>query len=873
MNSNKLRSIFLNYFKQMDHKVIPSSSLIPRNDPTLLFTNAGMVQFKDVFLGIEKQICQRAVSVQPCVRVGGKHNDLENVGYTTHHHTFFEMLGNFSFGGYFKREAIKFAWDFLTIILKLSPARLWVTIFRNDLESEAIWLKEMKINPERFSRCGEKDNFWQMGDTGPCGPCTEIFYDYGPQILGSPPGSLEKNGGRYIEIWNLVFMQYNRDANGELYPLVKPSVDTGMGLERLAAVVQGVHDNYDIDLFQDLLEALGVLLNIDNFRNTSMRVIVDHIRSAAFLITEMIVPSNEGRGYVLRRIIRRAVRHGYKLGKEKPFFYQLTKTLVKIMGDAYPILCESQLLIEEIIKKEEIQFSDTLKKGLKILDREIGKLSSCIIPGNLIFQLYDTFGFPPDLTADIAKERGFTMDYIEFDKTMQCQREQSQKAHHFSANYTNYTNKAHIYAETQFVGYDNLNAQAIVISLLKNNKLINRLNENEKGIVVLNQTPFYAESGGQIGDQGFLYFKKGKFHVKDTKKQGNIHFHIGEILQGYLKVEDEVQAEVNVSRLDITRNHSATHLLHEALRRVLGKHVMQKGSLIEASRLRFDFSHPKVLILEELQIVEKLVNQQIQANFLSSVEIMTPKEAKKMGALTLFGERYSKKIRVLKMGNFSAEICGGTHVKRTGEIGLFKIISASPCAAGIRRIEAMTGEAGLMYIESGEAQLHALSKLLKTNFNNFSTKLDQLLRDKKNLKKEVTKLKKQLANEQLKNLINQIVDVRGIKVLAFQLKGVDQDTLRIIVDQLKQKSWKAAIILATLEKFRVQLVVGVTKNCLHYFNAKELLMLVAKKISGCGGGRPDLAQGSGDAPEYLKEALESVPKWIEQKTKGILLWD
>ena len=870
MDSNQLRSIFLNYFRQLDHKVIPSSSLIPKNDPTLLFTNAGMVQFKDVFLGIETRIYQRAVSVQPCIRAGGKHNDLENVGYTARHHTFFEMLGNFSFGDYFKREAIKFAWYFLTTVLKLPPARLWVTVFHDDLESEAIWLEEMKISPERFSRCGEKDNFWQMGDTGPCGPCTEIFYDHGPQIFGSPPGHVETNGDRYTEIWNLVFVQYNRDINGELYPLKKPSVDTGMGLERLSAVVQGVCDNYDIDLFQDLLKALGVLLNSNDLRNTSMRVIVDHIRSAAFLVTDRVIPSNEGRGYVLRRIIRRAVRHGYKLGKEKPFFYQLTKTLVKMMGNAYPTLRKSQLLIEEIIKQEEIQFSNTLKKGLKILDREIGRLSSYIIPGNLIFQLYDTFGFPPDLTADIARERGFIMDYTEFDKTMKRQREQSQKAHHFSANYTN---KAYICTETQFLGYKSLNTQATVISLLNNNISINRLHKNEKGIVVLDQTPFYAESGGQIGDQGFLYFKKGKFHVKDTKKQGNIYFHIGEMLQGYLTVKDGVQAEVDVSRFNIACNHSATHLLHEALRRVLGKHVMQRGSLIEEKRLRFDFSHSKILTLQELQTVEKLVNQQIRKNVLSNVEIMTPKEAKKMGALTLFGERYSKEVRVLKIGNFSTEICGGIHAERTGEIGLFKIISESACAAGIRRIEAITGEAGLVYIESGEEQLRELSKLLKTNCNNLAAKLLQFVEDKKNLKKEIMKLKQQLANERLENLIGQTVDVRGVKVLAIQLKGVDQDTLRVIVNQLKQKSWKAAIILATLEKCRVQLVAGVTKNCLNYFNATELLMLVAEKISGQGGGRPDLAQGSGEAPEHLKAALESVPKWIEKKTKGTLLWD
>ncbi|MDE3399617.1 MAG: alanine--tRNA ligase [Coxiella burnetii] len=864
MNSNQLRETFLNYFKQLDHEVVPGSSLIPENDPTLLFTNAGMVQFKDVFLGVETRPYQRAVSIQPCMRAGGKHNDLENVGYTVRHHTFFEMLGNFSFGDYFKRDAIKFAWDFLTNVLKLPPQRLWVTVFQDDFESESIWLKEMKINPERFSRCGEKDNFWQMRDTGPCGPCTEIFYDHGPTISGGPPGSAEADGDRYVEIWNLVFMQYNRDAKGNLLPLAKPSVDTGMGLERLTAVMQGVHDNYDIDLFQYLLKALRTLLKTEDLHNTSMRVIVDHIRSVAFLIADGVIPSNEGRGYVLRRIIRRAVRHGYKLGQEEPFFYQLTKPLVEEMGGAYPLLRKSQALIEQTIKQEEIQFSNTLTKGLKILDHEMAGLPSRQIPGNLIFQLYDTYGFPPDLTADIARERDFVMDYAGFDKAMERQREQSQQAHQFVANYAQ---KASIGGETQFVGYETLNSQANVISLLQNDQPINRLNESEKGVVVLDRTPFYAESGGQVGDQGFLYFEKGSFRVKDTKKQGDIYLHIGEMLQGHLNVKDKVRAEVDVSRFDIMRNHSATHLLHEALRRVLGERVMQKGSLVEAKRLRFDFSHAKPLTPEELQAVERLVNQQIQANLLSTIEVMTPEEAKKKGALALFGERYGKEVRVLEMGDFSTEICGGTHTERTGEIGLFKIVSESGCAAGIRRIEALTGKAALDYIESAEQQLRSLSDLLKTNRKNLAAKLSQILEDHRKLEKELAKLKQRLASQQLESLINQVVDVHDIRTLAIRLEAVDRETLRAIVDQLKQKLGKAAIVLATIEEGRIQLVAGVTKNCLEHFNATELLAPIAEKVGGRSGGRPDLAQGAGERPENLEAALAAVPKWIEKKLK------
>ena len=866
MNSNQLREIFLHYFKQFNHEIVTSSSLMMKNDTTLLFTNAGMVQFKDVFLGVETRPYRRAVSIQRCMRAGGKHNDLRNVGYTTRHHTFFEMLGNFSFGDYFKREAIQFAWDFLTKVLKLPPERLWVTVFHSDSESKAIWLKEIKIDSRRFSCCGEKDNFWQMSEIGPCGPCTEIFYDHGPQVSGFPPGSARTDSNRYVEIWNLVFMQYNRDASGKLYLLSKPNVDTGMGLERLTAVVQGVYDNYDIDLFQNLLKNLQELLKVNNdFRNASMRVITDHIRSAGFLIMDGVIPSNEGQGYVLRRIIRRAVRHGYKLGQKEPFFYQLTKSLVEEMGDAYPLLQESQSLVEKIIKQEEIQFFNTLIKGLNILDDRIIGLSSKHIPGNLIFQLHDTYGFPPDLTADIARERGFTTDYEEFNKVMEHQRKQSQRAHYFLADYTQ---KIPARSKTEFVGYETLNAQAHVLSLLYSNRVIKQLNAGKRGMVVLDRTPFYAESGGQIGDQGFLYFKKGIFQVKDTQNKGGTYFHIGEVLQGFLKIRDEVQAKVDVSRFNIMCNHSATHLLHEALRRVLGKHVMQKGSLVEAGRLRLDFSNPRSVTLEELQAIERLVNQQIQANLPSTIEIMTPEEAKVKGALALFEGHYGKEVRVLEIGDFSTEICGGTHTNQTGEIGLFKIISESACATGVRRIEAVTGKSALDYVESIEAKLRSFSELLKTNRDNLVVKLSQVLENYRKIEKGITKLKQHLAHQQLEHLIHQVREVGSIKVLVSRLEMLDRETLITIVDYLKQKPDKTAILLATLHKGYVQLVAGVTKNCLEHFNAMELLSPVAKKVGGGSGGRPDLAQGGGDSPEALKTALETVPQWIEKRLKG-----
>ena len=862
MNTNQLRKTFMNYFKELHHEIVPSSSLIPANDPTLLFTNAGMVQFKDVFLGVETRAYQRAVSVQRCMRAGGKHNDLENVGYTARHHTFFEMLGNFSFGDYFKREAIQYAWEFLTVILGLPKERLWVSVFRDDKESEAIWLNEINVDPMRFSRCGEKDNFWQMGEVGPCGPCTEIFYDHGPELQGGPPGSPEQEGDRYVEIWNLVFMQFDRDIHGKLTPLPKPCVDTGMGLERIAAVMQGVHDNYDIELFQHLLKALSSLVACHDLRNTSMRVIVDHIRSVAFLIADGVIPSNEGRGYVLRRIIRRAIRHGYKLGQYESFFYRLVAPLIEVMGEPYAELKKAQPLIEQIIKQEEEQFSKTLSKGLKILDQAITQLSKPEISGEVVFLLYDTYGFPPDLTADIARERGLSLDRKGFEIAMRQQREQSQQAQQF---FVDQTQKVHIGGETKFVGYDSLVADAHVLTLLQNNQPMSSLKTGEQGVVVLDQTPFYAESGGQIGDSGYLYFDSGSFRVKDTQKQGNVYLHFGELIQGQLRTKDLVHAEVDAARKAIMLNHSATHLLHEALRRVLGEHVMQKGSLVAAKRLRFDFSHQKPLTLQELQAIERLVNQQIRANLPAELTTMTPEEAKSKGALALFGERYGKKVRVLKMGDFSTEICGGTHVSQTGEIGLFKIISESACASGVRRIEAVTGKAAILHIEAEEEQLQELSYLLKTDRKNVTTKLSQLLEDRLALEKQVSKLKQQLLNRQIAHWVNQAVDLAGIKVLAVASEDVDRETMRATLDQLKQHLGTSAIVLATVKDQEVQLVAGVSKSCLSYFNATELLNAVAEQVGGKGGGRPELAQGGGNAPQELKKALESVVGWVKQK--------
>ncbi|AJC50575.1 alanine--tRNA ligase [Coxiella endosymbiont of Amblyomma americanum] len=855
MNSNQLRMIFVEYFKKLDHEIISSSSLIPENDPTLLFTNSGMVQFKNVFLGIDTRPYRKAVSIQKCMRASGKHNDLENVGYTSRHHTFFEMMGNFSFKDYFKREAISYTWRFLTEVLEIPEKRLWITVFCDDSESEAVWLKEMKINPQHLSRCGKKENFWQMGDNGPCGPCTEIFYNH------------ESTADDHrIEICNLVFIQYNKDLLGKLHSLDEPSVDTGMGLERITAVMQGVSNNYDIELFQYLLKSLRSLLGIKKSCDTSsMQVIVDHIRSSAFLIADGVLPSNEGRGYVLRRIIRRAVRHGYKLGRYELFFYQLITPLIKVMGDAYPELHRAKFNIEQVIRQEEIQFSQTLSRGLKILDQAIRNLSHYEIPGNIVFQLYDTYGFPPDLTLDIAKERNFTIDYIGFNKAMKHQREQSKKSRQIAVNHIRAYKISNV---TNFVGYETLETEAVVTTLLENDRPTTILNEGKSGAVVLDHTPFYAESGGQIGDRGYLFFPSGKFLVKDTKRSSTVYLHLGEVIKGKLHVKDKVEAKVNKhSRHDITRNHSATHLLHEALRRVLGQHIIQKGSLVEEKRLRFDFSYLRPVPAQTLYSVERLVNEKIRDNLKTVSSTMNANEAMKLGALFISdtSKKYEDVVRILNIGDFSVEACGGTHVKRTGEIGLFKIVSESSCASGVRRIEAVTGQEALSYIELQEQQLEKLSNLLKINYNGLTLKVNNLLKNNRSLEKKLIELKKQIALQNISYLVHKAIDIRGVKVLISQVEKIDYDTLRDIVDELKRRLQKSAIVLAVVEESGIRLISGVTRNCLDYFNAIELLQSVTIKIGGHSGGRPDMAQGGGKSLGQLNEALQSVYQWIKEK--------
>jgi alanyl-tRNA synthetase len=862
MKTTQIRQQFLDFFAKHGHTIVPSSPLVPSNDPTLLFTNAGMVQFKDVFLGQETRPYTRATSSQRCVRAGGKHNDLENVGYTARHHTFFEMLGNFSFGDYFKRDAIHYAWQFLTEVLQIPADRLWVTVFKDDQEAADIWLNDIKIDPKRFSCCGEQSNFWSMGDTGPCGPCTEIFYDHGPSIPGGPPGSPEEDGDRYVEIWNLVFMQYNRAADGTLTPLPKPSVDTGMGLERIAAVMQGVHNNYDIDIFQHLLAVIRRLAPLADTHITSARVIADHIRSTAFLITDGITPSNEGRGYVLRRIIRRAIRHGYKLGLQDAFFYRLVSPLVEVMGQAYPELVKAQSLIEHVIQTEEQQFASTLTQGMKLLEQEVNKLSGHVLPGNIVFRLYDTYGFPPDLTADIVRERGLTLDYAGFEKEMTKQREQSRETSRFSVDYTQLPQ---LQGETEFTGYEQFTDEGTVTALLQENHEVEHLSAGQSGAVVLDRTPFYAEAGGQVGDSGYLFFEKGSFRVHDTKKQGMVHVHYGQVEKGTLQVGTHVSAEVDSSRQATMLNHSATHLLHAALRHILGDHVIQKGSLVDPHRLRFDFSHPTPLSEEQLRAIERLVNQQIRANLAASIEVLTPEEAKKKGAMALFGEKYGERVRVLSMGEFSMELCGGTHAARTGDIGLFKIISETGIAAGIRRIEALTGEQALEWVTQQEHYLQDLMQLLKTNRENLAEKLQQTLQQHRHQEKELLELKNQQAKWQSTQLAQQVVMIGDIKVLAIQLPQGDNEILRTLVDELKNQLNKAVIVLAVTKGSQVQLICGITKNCTDKLRAGELMAYVAEQVGGKGGGRPDLAQGGGNNPAQLAAALHSVAFWIKEK--------
>lgn len=854
VSSNEIRSKFLAYFHKKHHEIVKSSSLIPYNDPTLLFTNAGMVQFKDVFLGLESRPYQRAASSQRCVRAGGKHNDLERVGYTARHHTFFEMLGNFSFGDYFKRDATHFAWDFLVNELHLPPEKLWITVYEEDKEAEAIWLEEIKVDPKRFSRCGEQDNFWSMGPTGPCGPCTEIFYDHGAHVAGGPPGSSEADGDRYVEIWNLVFMQYDRAQDGTLTPLPKPSVDTGMGLERIAAVMQGVENNYDTDLFQPLIQAAAKLAKIKDLKNFSLRVIADHIRSCSFLITDGVTPSNEGRGYVLRRIIRRALRHGNKLGLTLPFFYQLVTPLVALMGEAYPELTHAERQIETILRQEEEQFSVTLTQGLKLFEQVTSKLKGEIIPGETVFKLYDTYGFPADLTADIAREKNLMIDYEGFETAMAKQRERSRERSQFQADYAVISDNQ---PPTQFTGHKNLLAEAqpdhgTILAIYRDGKFVDSINAGEKASIVLDRTPFYAESGGQVGDQGLLSVDNTAFFkVLDTIKQGHMHLHLGKLEKGSLKIGETVSARVDAARrAAIVLNHTATHLLHMILKEVLGQHAIQKGSLVDPNHLRFDFSHTSPLTEKELLLIEERVNEEIRANHEAVVRITTPEEAISGGAVALFGEKYGSKVRVVNFGQ-SQELCGGTHADRTGNVGVFKITNETGVAAGVRRIEAVTGASALQFIAKREEEL-------KQHIKEWE---DRNVR----LEKDIQQLKNKLAALMSKELAAKAKSLNHIHILATKVEGVDGKVLRQIMDDLKQQLKSAVIVLATVKEKKIGMIGGVTEDLTDRIDAKEMVNMIAQQIGGKGGGRADLAEAGGNRPEALEKALQSIYTWVQNK--------
>lgn len=864
MKSTDIRKAFLDFFEQQGHERLPSSSLVPGNDPTLLFTNAGMVQFKEVFLGNEKRNYNRATTSQRCVRAGGKHNDLENVGYTARHHTFFEMLGNFSFGDYFKVEAIKFAWTFLTEKMGLPEEKLWVTVYEEDDEAADIWLKEMGVSAERFSRLGKKDNFWSMGDTGPCGPCTEIFYDHGEEVAGGPPGSPDEDGDRYIEIWNLVFMQYERAADGTMTPLPKPSVDTGMGLERIAAVMQGVHSNYEIDLFQALLKKAAEVVGEPDTTNTSLRVIADHIRSCSFLISDGVIPSNDGRGYVLRRIIRRAIRHGHKLGMKDSFFHKLVSALASEMGDAYPELLTRQSQIEQVLAKEEEQFAKTLDQGMQIFERDLAELKGNEIPGETIFRLYDTYGFPVDLTADIARERNLIMDIAGFEQAMQEQRERARAASTFDVDM-----RADVVleGETGFCGYEQLSEQGTVTTLVKGGDSVSSIEAGDQAIVVLDHTPFYAESGGQVGDVGLIRCGEALFRVENTTKQAGSYLHHGVVEAGSLSLGTIVVAEVDSQKRHATAlNHSATHLLHAALREVLGEHVTQKGSLVAPDRLRFDFSHFEAVTAEQLKAIESLVNEKIQANTQVDTEIMALDAAMNKGVMALFGEKYSDEVRVLTMADgFSMELCGGTHVNRTGDIAVLKILSESGVAAGVRRIEAVTGSAALSYYDSVEQGLAAISNVVKSAPEQAVEKVRQLAAKNRELEKELQALKAKMATSSGRDLAAEAIELKGIKVLAHAFDGVDGKTLLSTMDQLKSKLGTAVIVLATSKGDKVSLVAGVTSDVTDRIKAGELVNMVAAQVGGKGGGRPDMAQAGGNNPAAIPAALSSVSAWLDER--------
>jgi alanyl-tRNA synthetase len=873
MKSAEIRDAYLKYFESKGHTIVPSSSLVPGNDPTLLFTNAGMVQFKDVFLGGDKRPYTRATSSQRCVRAGGKHNDLENVGYTARHHTFFEMLGNFSFGDYFKRDAILYAWEFLTSKdwLNIPAEKLTVTVYASDDEAYDLWAKEIGVPVERIIRIGDNkgapyasDNFWAMGDTGPCGPCTEIFYDHGADIWGGPPGSAEEDGDRFIEIWNNVFMQFNRTPDGVLHPLPAPSVDTGMGLERISAVMQHVHSNYEIDLFQHLLKAAAEATGASDLENKSLRVIADHIRSCSFLVTDGVTPSNEGRGYVLRRIIRRAIRHGHQLGQKHAFFHKLVKALAEVMGDAYPELIKNRAQIERVLVAEEEQFEKTLDKGITVLEDALAKISGTEIPGQVVFTLYDTYGFPLDLTNDIAREKGLTIDLAGYETAMQEQRTRARAAGSFKVDYT----AAGLdLPETEFLGYVSLVEQVNVVALLKDGAKVERLVAGDDGVVVLDQSPFYAESGGQAGDTGYLSLGANHVEVRDVHKQGASNLHHVRVLDGAIAVGDNVLAVVDPNVRQATAlNHSATHLLHAALRKVLGEHVTQKGSLVDSERLRFDFSHFEAVSAEQLKQIETLVNDQVRANSNVATELCDMEQAKAKGAMALFGEKYGDSVRVLTMGDgFSVELCGGTHVQRTGDIGLIRITSESGVAAGVRRIEAVTGAKALALFDKVESLVDASARVLKASRDNLAEKLEQLVAQNRKLEKDLAALKTKLATAGSVDLLGQAQDVAGIKVLVLNLEGADSRSLRDSVDQFKNKLGTSVVLLAAVEDGKVALVAGVTQDATSKIKAGDLMRFVAEQLGGKGGGRPDMAQGGGTDVAALDVALESVLPWVKSQ--------
>ncbi|MEP0177558.1 MAG: alanine--tRNA ligase [Paraglaciecola sp.] len=857
-----IRRAFLDFFAARGHQKVSSSSLVPGNDPTLLFTNAGMNQFKDVFLGSESRSYNKAVSSQRCVRAGGKHNDLENVGYTARHHTFFEMLGNFSFGDYFKADAIQYAWKFLTEELGLPKEKLIVTVYHEDDEAFDLWANTIGVPEEKIIRISTSDNFWSMGDTGPCGPCSEIFYDHGEHIWGGPPGSPEEDGDRFIEIWNLVFMQYNRQSNGDMLPLPKPSIDTGMGLERISAILQDVHSNYEIDIFVNLIEAAATITGASDKNDKSLRVIADHIRSCCFLICDGVLPSNEGRGYVLRRIIRRAVRHGNKLGASGVFFFRLVAALEVQMGEAYPELAANRKLLEKVLKTEEEQFSRTLERGLNILNEALANLSSKVVPGELVFRLYDTYGFPADLTNDIAREKELTIDEAGFEAAMAEQRKRAQQASQFDTDY-NEQLKSDLVSE--FTGYDSTIGTATVVELFKSGELVQKLNVGDEGIVVLDQTPFYAESGGQAGDVGLLETPAGNFVVKDTVKLNSAIAHKG-IAKTTLKLGDVVEAKFDVDNRQSTKiNHSATHLMHEALKRVLGDHVNQKGSLVTAERLRFDFSHFEAVTADEIKLVEKLVNEQIRANHSLETKLMNLDDAKAAGAMALFGEKYEEDVRVVSMGDFSLELCGGTHVSQTGDIGLFKIVSESGIASGVRRIEAVTAEHALQLTQDYSEQLIEIASLIKSEPNAICGRIQQLIEHNKATEKELDKLKQQLASNAGADLLSQVYEVNGVKVLSANLKGVEPKVLRTMVDDFKNQLGSVVVVLGLGQDNKVSLIAGVTKDLVSKVKAGELVNYIAQQVGGKGGGRPDMAQAGGNQPDNLEAALASVKPWLETK--------